>query len=235
MNTNIKTPYYQYDMNLLSNTLDFAKREANKYNYKIHYALKANSNKEILELIKRKGYGADCVSGNEVKKALEIGFENHEIVFAGVGKSDEEILIGLENEIFSFNCESIQELEVINELAFQKGKIAAISLRINPNVNANTHHYITTGLEENKFGINMWEMESILEKLPTLKNITIQGLHFHIGSQVANIRDIHRALRECARHFAELTQLNVPLNTVDVGGKDRAIVGHSNVVVLAQW
>ena len=182
-----KTPFYCYDLELLTQTLDVALLHANKHSYHIHYALKANTNDRILNLIQSKGFGADCVSGNEVKKAIEIGFEPNQIAFAGVGKSDEEILIGLENNIFTFNCESVEEIVVINELASQKNKIAKIALRLNPNVDAKTHKYITTGLEENKFGINSWELENLLAQLPSWKHIKITGLHFHIGSQITSM------------------------------------------------
>lgn len=182
-----KTPFYCYDLGLLTQTLNDAQLQAKKYGYHIHYALKANTNERILSLIQSKGFGADCVSGNEVKKAIEIGFKPNQIAFAGVGKSDEEILIGLENDIFTFNCESVQEIEVINTLASQQNKIARIALRLNPNVDANTHKYITTGLEENKFGINSWELERLTEKLRDWKHIQLTGLHFHIGSQITSM------------------------------------------------
>lgn len=182
-----KTPYYQYNLELLNQTLDQAQTHAKKYGYHIHYALKANTNDRLLEIIQSKGLGADCVSGNEVKKAIEKGFSPNQIAFAGVGKSDEEIGIGLEHEIFTFNCESVEEIEVINDLAAQHNKIANIALRLNPNVDAKTHKYITTGLEENKFGINHWELESLLTKLPSLSHIKVTGLHFHIGSQITSM------------------------------------------------
>ncbi len=184
---NTHTPFYYYNLELLKNTLSIVREEANKYNYHVHYALKANSNVKILETIQSFGLGADCVSGNEITRASTCGFPSDKIVFAGVGKSDDEINIGLENDIFCFNCESIQELEVINQLAQQQNKIANIALRINPNVEANTHHYITTGLEENKFGINRWELEDVLTILKTLNNIKLIGLHFHIGSQITDL------------------------------------------------
>jgi len=181
------TPFYYYDLELLKNTLSIVKEEASKYNYHVHYAFKANSNPKILELVHSYDFGADCVSGNEVKRAIETNFSPQKIVFAGVGKSDEEINIGLDNDIFCFNCESIPEIEVINELAQQKNKTTQIALRINPNVNANTHQYITTGLEENKFGINMWELDNVLATLKTSNNIKLVGLHFHIGSQITDL------------------------------------------------
>lgn len=181
------TPFYFYDLNLLDDTLKEVKKQADKYGFIVHYALKANSNNTILDLIQSYGLGADCVSGNEIKKALERNFKPEKIAFAGVGKTDEEINIGLDNDIFSFNVESIPELIVINQLAKKKNKIANIALRINPNVDANTHHYITTGIEENKFGINMWELPKVLKILEKQKNINLVGLHFHIGSQITDL------------------------------------------------
>ena len=184
---NIPTPFYYYNLELLEDTLKAVKSASEPYGYHIHYALKANSNNKILSLIESYGLGADCVSGNEVQRAVDCNFKSEKIVFAGVGKTDEEISTALDNDIFCFNCESIPELEVINELAQKKGKTAQIALRINPNVNANTHHYITTGLEENKFGINRWEFDAILETLKTLTNVKLIGLHFHIGSQITDL------------------------------------------------
>lgn len=181
------TPFYYYNLETLEDTLKNVVKTSKKYGYHIHYALKANSNNTILELIRDYGLGADCVSGNEVKKAVECGYTSDKIVFAGVGKTDEEINIALDANIFCFNCESIPEIEVLNELAEQKNKTAQVALRINPNVNAKTHHYITTGLEENKFGINMWELDAVLDVLKKASNIKLIGLHFHIGSQITDL------------------------------------------------
>lgn len=185
--TNIKTPAYIYDLGLLQQTLDTVKKEASTYGYHVHYALKANNHSKILKLISDQGFGADCVSGNEVKEALSRGFKKEDIAFAGVGKTDDEINFALDHAIFSFNCESLPEIEVINELAKKKQKIAPIALRINPNVDANTHKYITTGLDENKFGISLWEIDSILDRMDTLTHIKLKGLHFHIGSQITDL------------------------------------------------
>jgi len=182
-----KTPFYFYDTVLLKQTLEEIKRTSSVNNYQVHYALKANTNDTLLKIIREAGFGADCVSGNEVKKAVELGFDSTKIVFAGVGKSDDEINYALQQNIFCFNCESIPEIEVINELAKQQNKIAQIALRINPNVDAQTHKYITTGLEENKFGINVHELPEVLELLKNCANIKLIGLHFHIGSQITDL------------------------------------------------
>lgn len=213
-----ETPFYYYDIDLLKNTLQEITSESTKYNYKVHYALKANSNDRILKLICGFGLGADCVSGNEISKAIETGFKNNEIVFAGVGKSDKEIRTALKNDIFCFNVESKQELEVINSIASSMSKTAKVALRINPNIDAKTHHYITTGLEENKFGINTWELSEITEKISTLKNIELIGLHFHIGSQVADLnifKGLCTRINEIQKWFDEH---NFTFNYLNVGG-----------------
>ncbi|HKB86051.1 MAG TPA: diaminopimelate decarboxylase [Ignavibacteriaceae bacterium] len=189
----MKTPFYYYDIKLLKDTLQSVRDEIDKYGYIVHYAVKANANSRILNIIREYGFGADCVSGNEIKQSLSTGFPGNKIVFAGVGKSDEEIITGLENDIFCFNCESIQEMEVINDLAGKRNRKADIALRINPNIDPKTHHYITTGLEENKFGINRWELEKIVKALPGLSNLNLIGLHFHIGSQVTDM-DVFKSL-----------------------------------------
>jgi diaminopimelate decarboxylase len=183
----IPTPFYYYDVEVLKQTLQKVKEESGKYGFNVHYALKANANNKILNIVKSYGVGADCVSGNEIKKAVECNFTPDHIVFAGVGKSDAEINYALDHNIFCFNCESLQEMDVINELALAKNKTAHIALRINPNVNANTHKYITTGLEENKFGINLWELDAVIAALKTLNNLKLIGLHFHIGSQITDL------------------------------------------------
>jgi len=192
----IETPFYYYDLQLLKTTIGELKKESDQYGYDVHYAIKANCNDRILELIKNSGLGADCVSGNEVLKAVEIGFAPEDIVFAGVGKSDKEINIALAEKIFGFNCESQQELDVINGLAAKKQMQANVSLRINPNVDAGTHKNITTGLEENKFGINLWELDEVIDKVRSADNLNLIGLHFHIGSQIT---DLDRYLHLCQK------------------------------------
>ena len=183
----IDTPFYYYDMVLLRSTLASVKEEADKYNYKVHYAFKANANGRVLREIRDYGFGADCVSGYEVQRALETGYTPEHIVFAGVGKADWEINLGIDAGIESFNVESIPELLIIDELAGKKRKVANVALRLNPNVNANTHHYITTGLEENKFGINQWDLEKVVKVLKGLNNVRFVGIHFHIGSQITDL------------------------------------------------
>lgn len=186
----IKTPFYYYDTQLLRNTLDSINQEIRKYNkYHVHYAVKANANPKLLNIVKESGLGADCVSGGEISAALQAGIPPQKIVYAGVGKSDWEIELGLNHDIFCFNVESIPELEIINELAAKQGKTAPIALRINPDVGAHTHANITTGLKENKFGINLEDLDEVLEKCNTLPHVHLLGLHFHIGSQILDMTD----------------------------------------------
>jgi diaminopimelate decarboxylase len=182
-----KTPFYFYDIDLLRKTLSLAKSEAAKYGYTVHYALKANANERILSEMHNYGFGADCVSGNEVLSAIAAGFEPSSVVLAGVGKSDEEIRIALENDIFCFNSESLQELQVINEIAHAMGKTARIALRINPNVDAHTHHYITTGINISKFGISETDLPEVIAEFKKLSALTFVGLHVHVGSQITDL------------------------------------------------
>jgi diaminopimelate decarboxylase len=202
-----KTPFYFYDIDLLRKTLSLAKTEAAKYGFSVHYALKANANPRILAEMHRVGFGADCVSGNEVLSAVTAGFKSSSIVLAGVGKSDEEIKIALENDIFCFNSESLQELQVINDIAISMGKTARIAIRINPNVDAHTHHYITTGINISKFGIVESDLPEMIAELKRLPALNFVGLHVHVGSQVTNL-DVFKELctvlnRIQATYFSE--------------------------------
>ena len=183
----LKTPFYYYDTTLLQATLQAASQAAKKHGFHLHYAIKANANPHILDIIQSHGIGADCVSGNEVAQAVANGFSAQQIVYAGVGKSDEEIRLALEKGIFCFNCESLPEIEVINMLAGEMGKKASIALRVNPNVDAHTHHYITTGIEENKFGFYLYDLDRAITACREMENIHLIGLHFHIGSQITDL------------------------------------------------
>ncbi|QHS56292.1 diaminopimelate decarboxylase [Mucilaginibacter sp. 14171R-50] len=189
----LETPFYYYDLDVLRNTLDACRDASSKYGFHVHYAMKANFNPKVVDMIQSFGFGADCVSGNEVKSAIAHGFDKGKVVFAGVGKSDKEINAALDADIFCFNVESIQELEIINDLAKAKDKVAGIAIRINPNVDAHTHHFITTGLDENKFGINTWQLNDVAETLRNCANLKFLGIHFHIGSQITDM-EVYRSL-----------------------------------------
>lgn len=216
---NIKTPFYYYDSELLRDTLSSLQKEIAKYdNYYMHYAIKANSNPKILKIIAQYGFGADCVSGGEIRAAIDAGVPASKIVYAGVGKSDWEINLGLDNDIFCFNVESLAELEVINDLASQRNKMANVAFRINPNVGAHTHANITTGLAENKFGIAMDDLDSIMEESKSLKNINVIGLHFHIGSQILDMSDFIALCNRINDIQDKLEQQGIVLSNINVGG-----------------
>ncbi len=185
-----RTPYYYYDTQLLGETLAAIKSETDKHEgWHLHYAVKACANPKVLRQIQQAGFGADCVSGGEIRTCLKNGFPASEIVFAGVGKADWEIELALEAGIQCFNVESIPELEVIAEIAERMGKVANVSFRINPDVGAHTHAHITTGLAENKFGIAKEDMVRVIRVARQMSGIRFVGLHFHIGSQILQMDD----------------------------------------------
>ena len=192
----LETPVYYYDMGILRQTLEACTNASAKYGFHVHYAMKANFNPKVLDMIQSFGVGADCVSGNEVKAAIEHGFNKGKVVFAGVGKSDKEINFALDADIFCFNVESVQELHIINDLAKAKNKKANVAIRINPNVDAHTHHFITTGLDENKFGVNIWQLPDVANALRECPNLQFLGIHFHIGSQITDM-EVYKSL--CTR------------------------------------
>ncbi|MCK4700660.1 MAG: diaminopimelate decarboxylase, partial [Bacteroidales bacterium] len=213
-----KTPFYFYNLDLLNHTLTTAKKEADKYDFIIHYAVKANANDRILKIIRDHGIDADCVSGNEIKKVIETGFDPEGIVFAGVGKSDWEIELALAANIFCFNCESAAEIKVINSLAGKAKKIANIALRINPNIRAGTHEYITTGVEENKFGIHPGELEIIMDTLAHCPNLKFIGLHFHIGSQITDLNTFKGLCIRVNQIQEWFNNHQIIVNHINVGG-----------------
>lgn len=214
----IQTPFYYYDLDVLRATLDEVNLQSKKSDFHVHYAMKANVNESVLAVIKDAGLGADCVSGGEVEAAIKAGIAPSKVVFAGVGKADWEINLGLDNDIFCFNVESIPELDVINELAAAKGKVAKVALRINPNVSANTHHYITTGLSENKFGINMSELDKVVDLFPTLANVQLIGIHFHIGSQITDMTSFQGLCVRVNELQDYFVARNISLQHINVGG-----------------
>ncbi len=215
----INTPYYYYNTELLRQTLDALNKEVAKYeNYHVHYAIKANANPIVLKPIREAGLGIDCVSGGEIDAAIKAGFAPGSIMFAGVGKTDEEIIKGLDCGIGCFNVESIPELEVINEIAMGKGKTADICLRINPNVGAHTHTNITTGLSENKFGIDMAHMLDVIKIAQSMEGINFCGLHFHIGSQILDMNDFVALSNRINEIQDLLCQNGIEIKIIDVGG-----------------
>lgn len=213
----LETPFYLYDIELLGDTVKEISTAASKYGINVRYAVKANVEERLLRIISAAGIGADAVSGNEVRRAVECGFPKDKIVFAGVGKTDKEIRQALGIE--AFNVESLQELEVIDSIAASESCVANVSLRINPGVDAHTHKFITTGLNANKFGLVPEEFDSALELLGRLGNVRFTGLHFHIGSQITDVDAVYgaecRRATEIARHFQDR---GLELEHIDLGG-----------------
>lgn len=215
----LETPFYYYDANLLRDTLNVIRTEAAKYNkFCVHYAIKANANPKVLSIIREHGLGADCVSGGEIAAAIKAGFPASKIVYAGVGKTDREINLGLDHDIFCFNVESVPELEVINELAAAKGKIARVAFRINPDVGAHTHANITTGLAENKFGISMQDMDKVIDRALEMSNVKFVGLHFHIGSQILDMGDFAALCNRINDLQEKLYARQIIVEHINVGG-----------------
>ena len=215
----IETPFYYYNADLLRETLQTIRAEAGKYNkFCVHYAIKANANPKILGIIRESGLGVDCVSGGEIEAAIKAGFPASKIVFAGVGKTDKEINLALDHDIFCFNVESIPELEVINELASAKSKIARIAFRINPDVGAHTHANITTGLAENKFGISMQDMDKVIDCALGMNHVKFVGLHFHIGSQILDMGDFIALCNRVNELQEKLYARQIIVEHINVGG-----------------
>ena len=232
----LQTPFYYYDTELLRKTLKAINTEAAKHEgFVVHYAVKANANPQILRTIRQAGLGADCVSGGEIEASLRAGFPATKIVYAGVGKSDWEINLGLDNDIFCFNVESIPELEVINELAAQRGKTARVAFRLNPNVGAHTHANITTGLAENKFGIAMRDMLSVIEEAKTMQHIKVVGLHFHIGSQILDMGDFEALCNRINELQNLLEQHRIVMEHINVGGGLGVDYQHPNRVPIPDF
>lgn len=214
----LTTPFYYYDVKLLKETLDVIKAESEKYNYHIHYAVKANANPRILSIIASYGMGADCVSGGEIRAALAAGFPASKIVFAGVGKADWEIELGLDNDIFCFNVESAAELAVLNEIAGKKNKVASVALRVNPEVDAYTHAKITTGMKENKFGINLSLLNGVLDQIEEMTHVKLIGIHFHIGSQITDMSAFRNLAIRLTEIQDKLEARGVTLENINFGG-----------------
>ena len=232
----IQTPFYYYDTELLRETLRAINSETQKHEgFCVHYAVKANANQKLLRIIREAGLGADCVSGGEIEASVKAGFPSSKIVYAGVGKSDWEINLGLDNDIFCFNVESIPELEVINELAAAKGKVARVAFRLNPNVGAHTHANITTGLAENKFGIAMSDMLKVIEEAQAMANVKVVGLHFHIGSQILDMGDFEALCNRVNELQLELERHYIKVEHINVGGGLGVDYQHPNRVSIPDF
>ena len=232
----LQTPFYYYDTQLLQLTLDVIRDEVKgRPQWQVHYAVKANHNPVLLKQIAAAGLGADCVSGGEVKAALEAGFPPRSIVYAGVGKADWEILLALDAGIGRFNVESSAELQVIAQLAASKGLVAPVSLRVNPDIGAHTLAGITTGLAENKFGIYHGMVEEVAREALALPSVRFCGLHFHIGSQILEMPDFAALCNRINDLTDRLERAGIPIADVNVGGGLGIEYGHPNHLPMANF
>lgn len=214
----LETPFYYYDLNVLKNTLEEIKSNVSGVPFKVHYAIKANANDRILSIIRESGLGVDCVSGGELNAAIKAGFDGSKMAFAGVGKTDKEISAGIDNDIFCFNVESLPEMQVINEIASNKGKTANVAIRINPNIDAHTHKYITTGLNENKFGINLPQLDDIVKATLAMPNVKLCGFHFHIGSQILEKEPFIMLCEKINELQDKYEKQGIEIKIINVGG-----------------
>ena len=231
----LQTPFYYYDLDLLRQTLEEIKTQASESHFHVHYAMKACVHPAVLKTIQEAGLGADCVSGGEIEAALAAGIPPERIVYAGVGKADWEIKLALEHDIYCFNAESEAELEVINALAGEMGKTARIALRVNPNVDAHTHQYITTGLEENKFGIDLSQVGRVAVLVKTLPNLKLVGLHFHIGSQITDMVPFQNLCVRINELQDLLKQKGIYVKDINVGGGLGINYEHPNHCPIADF
>lgn len=212
-----ETPFYYYDLSLLRRTIDAVKQHAPRGS-EVHYALKANGNPRLLQVIADRGLGADCVSGGEIALALAAGITAEKIVYSGVGKTDREIRQALQAGIACFNVESVAELDVIDAIAAESGVTAPIALRVNPHVDAHTHHYITTGMSENKFGIDLSMLDDAVSHALALSHVRLRGLHFHIGSQIVELQPFEALCDVVNELCSKMDQRGLEIDYINVGG-----------------
>ena len=216
--TGLETPFYLYDLGLLRQTLESVSYESKKYDYQVHYAIKANYDDRILAVIREYGLGIDCASGNELRKAIEAGFPPEKIVYAGVGKRDKELRYAIEQQILAINCESIEELQVLNGLAAEAGRRVDIALRVNPDIDPKTNHCIDTGQADSKFGISYEEILEHADEIKSLEHLNIIGLHLHIGSQIRELHVFENMCNKVNVIVENLVRLGFSIDFVDVGG-----------------
>jgi diaminopimelate decarboxylase len=213
-----QTPYYVYDFDHITNQYEELKSSFRARKSLIAYAVKANSNLSVIKHLATLGAGADCVSIGEVKRALKVGIAPYKIIFSGVGKSDDEIKEALSLDILLINVESSAELDRVEELAKSLGKVARISIRVNPNIDPKTHPYISTGLHENKFGVDIDTAKRMYIKCKNSEHLEPTGIHCHIGSQLTELQPIKESINIVANLVRNLKAIKIELSFMDVGG-----------------
>jgi len=225
MNINFKelankyqTPYYVYDFNYITKQYNKLKNAFKARKSLIAYAVKANSNLSVIKHLASLDAGADCVSIGEIKRALKVGIKPYKIIFSGVGKIDCEIKEALELGILMINVESTSELQRIETISKHLGKVARISIRVNPNINPKTHPYISTGLHENKFGVDIDIAKKMYIQCKNSQYLKPIGIHCHIGSQLNELEPIKESVEIIANLIKNLLAINIKLSFIDVGG-----------------
>jgi len=212
------TPFYCYSKKAITENYNNFKNSFKNIDVKICFSLKSNSNLSILNVLSNLGAGADVVSEGELRKALRANIEANNIVFSGVGKTEEEISFAIKNHCLQINVESISELNRVNTIAGKIGNKQKVALRINPNVDPNTHGKITTGKIENKFGISVNDAFNIFKNSSEYKNIILDGIAFHIGSNINEIKPFEDSFQTTSTLLQNLSDINIPIETIDVGG-----------------
>ncbi|MCV3418770.1 diaminopimelate decarboxylase [Campylobacter lari] len=212
------TPFYIYDFDKIKERFTMLKDAFKARKSQIFYAVKANSNLSVLKLLASLDSGFDCVSAGEIYRALKAGAKNYKIIFSGVGKSADELKYALEQNILYVNLESYEEMLLLEQIAKESQKIARISIRVNPNVDAKTHPYISTGLHENKFGVDIESAKKMYLYAKNSQFLEPVGVHFHIGSQILDISSIHEASVIVAKLIKELLVLKINIKFFDIGG-----------------
>ncbi|HIP31025.1 MAG TPA: diaminopimelate decarboxylase [Sulfurospirillum arcachonense] len=212
------TPLYVYDFNHIEKQFIKLKEAFKARKSLVCYAVKANSNLSVLKHLKDLGAGCDCVSIGEVKRALHVGVARYKIIFSGVGKRDDEIREALKEDILMINLESEEEMGRVELIAKELGIKARISIRVNPNIDAKTHPYISTGLHDNKFGVDVDNAKRMYIKAKNSENLIPVGIHFHIGSQITELEPFREAAKVVSDLVRNLQSLKIDIKFFDVGG-----------------
>jgi len=212
------TPCYVYSRATILDRFRAYNQAFGDVPHKICYAVKANSNLAILKLLAEAGAGFDIVSGGELFRVLQAGADPQTVIFSGVGKTSQELDYALEHQIRSFNCESEPELVLIDALASRRDVKARVALRVNPDVDASTHPYISTGLRQHKFGIDIADAESVYDRARSLPNLVLDGVSCHIGSQITDIAPMLQVFDKMIELVERLRARGIPIRTLDLGG-----------------
>jgi diaminopimelate decarboxylase len=212
------TPAYVYSRRTIERHWHAFNDALGDHPHLICYAVKANSNLAVLNLMARMGSGFDIVSGGELMRVMAAGGDAGKIVFSGVGKRSQEIRMALQAGIRCFNCESTEELERINTVASEEGVKAPVSIRVNPDVDAQTHPYISTGLKENKFGIDIQEALTVYQRAAAMEHIEVNGIDCHIGSQLTQLDPFLDALDRVLNLASQLKEQGINIRHLDLGG-----------------